>query len=191
VERAAARPGAPAAESRSGIQQFVVFRLGDNDFAVPIEQVQEILVFTPLARIPKVPGFIEGIINVRGKIIPVVNLCERLNLSGRPRDQETRIVVVEVAEQTVGMIVDMVTEVAKLPPKAIEPPPPLITTVSPRFVTGVGKEGGRILVILNLDRLLSPEEMAEIGAPGSSIPASGEAALTSPASPSDERRGEA
>ncbi len=153
-----------AVEEKSATNQFVVFTLGDNEFAVPIEQVQEILVLGRLTKVPKVPGVIEGVINVRGKIIPVVNLCRRFEIQGRPWDLETRIIVVEVADQTIGMIVDMVTEVAKIPLEAIELPPPLITIVSPKFLTGVGKLGSRILVILNLERVLSPEELLELGA---------------------------
>ena len=158
---AATRQSISAVEG--SMSQFVVFKLGENEFAVTIQQVQEILALGTLARVPKVPDFIEGIVNVRGKIIPVLNLARRLGLPGRSRDQDTRIIVVEVAEQTVGMIVDIVTEVIKFPASAVEPPPLLITTVSPKFVTGVGKLEKRILVILNLDRLLSPEEMAEMG----------------------------
>ena len=156
----ASRESAPVVAG--SVSQFVVFKLGDNEFAVTIQQVQEILALGTLARVPKVPDFIEGIVNVRGKIIPVLNLARRLGLPGRARDQDTRIIVAEVAQQTVGMIVDIVTEVIKFPASAIEPPPLLITTVSPKFVTGVGKLEKRILVILNLDRLLSPEEMAEM-----------------------------
>ena len=162
-------PLSPETRASSGapdeaLNQFVVFKLGGNEFAVAIEQVQEILVLGPVARVPKTPGFIEGIINVRGKIIPVLNLRKRLEIAGAARDQDARIIVAEVDEQTVGMIVDLVTEVVKFPVSAIEPPPPLITTVSPRFVMGVGKRDGRILVILNLDRILSPEEMSELSA---------------------------
>ena len=162
-------PLSPETRASSGapdeaLNQFVVFKLGGNEFAVAIEQVQEILVLGPVARVPKTPGFIEGIINVRGKIIPVLNLRKRLEIAGAARDQDARIIVAEVDEQTVGMIVDLVTEVVKLPVSGLEPPPPLITTVSPRFVTSVGKLDGRILVILNLDRILSPEEMSELSA---------------------------
>jgi len=162
-------PLSPETRASSGapdeaLNQFVVFKLGGNEFAVAIEQVQEILVLGPVARVPKTPGFIEGIINVRGKIIPVLNLRKRLEIAGAARDQDARIIVAEVDEQTVGMIVDLVTEVVKFPVSGLEPPPPLITTVSPRFVTSVGKLDGRILVILNLDRILSPEEMSELRA---------------------------
>ncbi len=182
MEHATSQTGTHAAAPTGAVGQFVVFRLGDNEFAVAIEQVQEILVLGPLARVPKTPRFIEGVINVRGKIIPVLNLSKRLEIPGRDRDQDTRIVVAEVAEQTVGMIVDMVTEVVKLPLSGIEPPPPLITTVSPRFVTGVGKLEGRIMVILNLDRLLSAEEMVELAAPTAPLAGSRDSGMPSPAS---------
>lgn len=162
MEEVASQAGAAAAELASGTNQFVVFRLGENEFAVAIDQVQEILVLGRVTIIPKVPEFIEGVINVRGRIVPVLNLCKRLGIPGRPWDAETRIIVVAVAEQIVGMIVDMVTEVVRIPHATIEPPPPLITTVSPTFLVGIGKLESRILVILNLDRVLNPEELLEL-----------------------------
>src|SRR5690242_7017678 len=124
MERGTSQLGGQASEPAGAVGQLVVFRLGDNEFAVAIEQVQEILALGPLARVPKTPAFVEGIINVRGRIIPVLNLSKRLGIPGRDRDGDTRIVVAEVAEQTVGLIVDMVTEVLKLPLSGIEPPPP-------------------------------------------------------------------
>jgi purine-binding chemotaxis protein CheW len=153
--------GDRAGDHRNAMSQFVVFKLGDNEFGVAIEQVQEILILGALARIPKAPAFIEGIVNVRGKILPVLNLCQRLEIPARAQNQEARIIVVESGEQTVGMIVDMVTEVVKFPSTGIEPPPPLITTVAAKFVTGVGTLDGRVLVILNLDRILSADELLE------------------------------
>src|SRR2546430_17660878 len=136
---------ASSAAPDDAVNQFVVFKLGGNEFAVAIEQVQEILVLGPIARVPKTPGFIEGIINVRGKIIPVLNLRKRLEIAGPARDQDARIIVAEEDAQTVGMIVDLVTEEEKFPVSAIEPPPTLITTVSPRFAMGVRRRYRRIL----------------------------------------------
>jgi purine-binding chemotaxis protein CheW len=154
--------GERAVDQQTAMRQFVVFKLGDNEFGVAIEQVQEILILGALARIPKAPAFIEGIVNVRGKILPVLNLCRRLEIPARAHNPEARIIVVESGDQTVGMIVDMVTEVVKFPSTGIEPPPPLITTVAAKFVTGVGKLDGRLLVILNLDRILSADELLEV-----------------------------
>ncbi|MDP2627267.1 MAG: chemotaxis protein CheW [Candidatus Rokubacteria bacterium] len=156
----------PAA-SPGGIGQYVVFTLGTSEFAAPIEAVQEILVFGRVTLVPNVPAFIEGVINVRGKVIPVINLARRFGMPGKPWGPETRTVVVEVGEQTVGMIVDSVTEVIKLPPSAIEPPPPLITLVASRFLLGVGKLGERIVVLLNLDRVLSADELLDLARAGS------------------------
>jgi len=164
MEHTSAPAASPAVDGKRDINQFVVFRLGDNEFAVGIEQVQEILVFSRPTRVPRLPGFIEGIINVRGKIVPVMNLCERFEIQGHAWDSETRIIVVEVAGQTIGLVLDMVTEVTRIPLAAIEPPPPLITTVASQFVTGVGKLGDRILVLLNLERVLSPGELLEVEA---------------------------
>jgi purine-binding chemotaxis protein CheW len=151
------------------IEQFVVFELGCNEFAVPIGQVQEILVFSPLTLVPRVPEFIEGVINVRGKIIPVLDLCRCFGIQGKPRDTETRIIVVEVKGQTAGMVVDVVTEVVKIAHDTIEPPPPLITTVAQKFLIGIGKIGSRVLVILNLDEVLNPEELLELGKTGATL----------------------
>ena len=165
MEHTSAPAASPAVDGKRDINQFVVFRLGDNEFAVSIEQVQEILIFSRPTRVPRLPRFIEGIINVRGKIVPVINLRERFEIPSRAQDSDTRIIVVEVAEQTIGMVVDMVTEVTRLPLAAIEPPPSLIATVSSTFVTGIGKLDGRILVLLDLERMLSPDELLAVGAP--------------------------
>jgi purine-binding chemotaxis protein CheW len=167
-------------DHQNAVSQFVVFKLGDNEFGVAIERVQEILILGPLARVPKAPAFVEGIVNVRGKILPVLNLCKRLGIATRGQNDDARIIVVESADQTVGMIVDMVTEVVKFPSAGIEPPPPLITTVAAKFVTGVvGKPNSRILVILNLDRILSSDELLEVAGTAGTMAEPREAASVS------------
>lgn len=154
--------GAHEGTNREGqTAQYVVFTLGGNEFSVAIEQVQEILVLGKLTVVPRVPRFIEGIVNVRGKIVPVINLCKQFGITGRAWGAETRIVVAEVDEQTVGMIVDLVSEVVRIPLAAIEAPPPMISIVATAYLRGIAKLGNRILVLLNLEKVLSPDELVE------------------------------
>lgn len=143
--------------------QLVVFRLGKEEFAVEILQVQEIILLAPITRVPKAPAFVEGVINLRGEIIAVVDLRKRFGLEAGKLGDEARIVVVNVGDNLVGMIVDQVTQPLSLPVSQIQPPPPLAGGVDAAYLKGVGEVDGRLIVILNLERSLSPQEMQAIG----------------------------
>lgn len=144
----------------NGEVQMVVFRLADEEYAVPITQVQEINRMTEVTRVPRTPEYVEGIINLRGRVIPVIDLKKRFGLASRERGAETRIVVVEVRGETVGMVVDAVTEVLHLDGSDIEPPPPAATSVDAAYIQGVGKVEDRLLILLDLDEVFVRKEMA-------------------------------
>lgn len=144
--------------------KLVIFKLADEEFGAPIHQVYEILRLVEITRVPRAPKFIEGVINLRGKVIPVLDLRRRFDLPMTVPPEQQRIMEVEVEGQIIGMIVDAVTEVISLPADAIEPPPPMIADIGGDYLTGVGKLPGRIIILLNFDKILSLQETRQIEA---------------------------
>ncbi|MCW2276693.1 chemotaxis protein CheW [Heliophilum fasciatum] len=146
----------------SGVIQLVVFGLGSEEYGVPITQVQEINRLTAPTKIPQAPSFVEGIINLRGKIIPVIDLKKRFQLPWADYSDSTRIIVINIAEHTVGIIVDAVTEVLRLPLQSVEHPPSMIGGISAEYLYGVGKIGERLLLLLEIDKILSKDEKSQL-----------------------------
>ena len=138
--------------------QLVSFKLGEEEFGVDILQVQEIIRMQNITRVPNAPHFVEGVINLRGKVIPVIDLRKRFDLGDHERDKNTRIVVVKIDDVVVGLIVDEVSEVLRIPADTVEPPPPIVAGIESDFIRGVGKLEGRLLILLDLNRILSKEE---------------------------------
>jgi purine-binding chemotaxis protein CheW len=139
--------------------QLVSFHVGGEEFGLDILRVQEIIRIQQLTRVPNSPEFVDGVINLRGKVIPVVALRKRFGLEEAAHDKQTRIVVVEVKGTILGFIVDSVSEVLRIPADTIEPPPRL-GKVEREYVSGVGKLDNRLLILLDVDRLL--EDSAEL-----------------------------
>lgn len=149
-------------KSRQEIQ-LVVFNIGDEEFGVEINQVREIVKLLPITRMPKSPEFIEGVVNLRGQIITVIDLSKRLDIPTAGKSDTTRIIVVEIGDTTVGMIVDSVTEVLRMSTSDIENTPALIQTqVHEKYLRGVGKMDDRLLILLDLNAVFSTEEMRHI-----------------------------
>lgn len=139
--------------------QLVVFTIGDEEFGVDISQVREIVRVAEITYLPKAPVFIEGVVNLRGQVLAVLDLSKRLGVASKERGENTRIIVVEVGENTVGMIVDSVLEVLRMSSESIEEVPSLVETEVPEhFIRGVGKLKDRLLVLLDLSRVLTFEE---------------------------------
>jgi len=136
--------------------QLVAFRLGREEYGLPINKVQEINRLTPVTKLPQAPSFMEGIINLRGRIIPIIDLRKRFGLEAENKD-ETRIIIVDINSQIVGIIVDAVTEVMRLPATSIEPPPPSFI-LDAEYIDGVGKLADRLLILLNIDKVLTSQE---------------------------------
>jgi len=143
--------------------QLVVFSLGREEFAVEVTQVREIMRMEEITRMPKSPHFVEGIINLRGQIIAVVELAKRLNLEIGEKSSDTRIIVVEAEDIKVGMIVDAVSEVLRVSADAVEPSPTLAIDVSAAYLQGVVKQDNRLIILLDLTKVLSLQEMAGLG----------------------------
>jgi purine-binding chemotaxis protein CheW len=133
-------------------RQLVAFTLGDEEYGIPNTLVQEIIRFTPPRPIPGSSVHVEGVINLRGRIIPVVDLKRRFGISSEAED--TKIVIVELAERTVGVIVDEVKEVITIDAETIEPAPSGVASASTEYIDSVAKLDGRLLVILELSQLL-------------------------------------
>ena len=146
--------------------QLVVFMLKQGDmvceYGVPITQVQEIITMTRPTQLPQAPDFVEGIINLRGKIIPIIDLKKRFHMGTSDITNDTRSVVVEVEGQTVGIIVDEVSEVLRLANSDIEPAPAIIGGITAEYLTGVGKIEGRLLILLDMNKILTDQEKADL-----------------------------
>lgn len=144
-------------------KQLVVFKLGDEEFGVDILQVREIEKLDQgITRVPKSPPFVEGVINLRGEIIPIVDLRKRFGLVVREIGFDSRVVIVEVKGNQVGMTVDSVVEVLRLKVSAIEPAPSITKGVDAYFLSGVANINNRLIILLNLERALSDEEATEL-----------------------------
>ncbi|MPM80801.1 Chemotaxis protein CheW [bioreactor metagenome] len=137
--------------------QLVVFRLATEEYGLPITKVQEINRLMPITKLPQTPNFMEGIINLRGRIIPVIDLRKRFELAVEDYTDDTRIIVVDFNGQTVGVIVDAVTEVVRLTSGNIEPPPNN-SVLDARYIQGVGKMDNRLLILLDVDQIFTSQE---------------------------------
>lgn len=139
-------------------EQLVVFRLRRELYGVPIAAVREIIRWQQVTSIPTAPHFVEGVINLRGTVIPVIDLAKRFSLEGAAATSETRIVVVEMGQHLVGIVVDGVSEVLRITSDEIEPPTSISGSVSIDFLRGVGKSDDRLIVLLDLDKVLTSDE---------------------------------
>lgn len=144
--------------------QLVVFDLNQNEFAVPIEQVWRVepLAELTMTEVPRAPAFLEGVINLRGQVVPVLDLKKRFGLPATAWPPKARILVVDMASQRVGLMVDAVTDILWFPRGQIEPPPPMVSQVSGTFVQGVGDREGRLLTILDLQQVLDLSERQQL-----------------------------
>ncbi len=147
-----------------GIIQLVTFSLGTEEFSIDILKVQEIIRPMDITRVPGAPEFIEGVINLRGRVIPVMDLRRRLGMQAQEETRDTRIVVVEVGGKTVGLKVDSVSEVLRLSTDRIEPPPSFDNVQNTDCIRGVGKLEDRLIILLDVEKVLSPEERSTLDA---------------------------
>lgn len=142
--------------------QLVTFGVGSEEFAVDILRVQEINRMMELTRIPQSPPDVEGVINLRGRIIPVVDLRKRFGLEPSTQDEQCRIVVIEVHEKTIGFLVDCVHEVLRIDRSIVEPAPSIVSSIDSEYIAGVGKLEDRLLILLDLERLFGASTVREM-----------------------------
>jgi len=142
--------------------QLVGFKLNNEEFCVDILLVQEIIRMLKITEIPNTPEFVKGVVNLRGRIIPVIDLKKRLNMEVKEYDDFTRIIVVELNNKTIWFIVDEVSEVLRIESKITEPPPDMVSGIDADYITAVGKLEDRLLILLGLAKILSFKEQAEL-----------------------------
>ena len=135
--------------------QLVVFDLASEYYGVDIGDVREIIRMQTVTRVPGAPPYVEGIINLRGQVIPVVDLRKRLELAVGEQTNESRIVWVTISGQDVGVIVDAVTEVLRIPLSAIEPPSSMVSSVDSDYLRGIAKLDSRLIILLDLNKVLA------------------------------------
>ena len=135
--------------------ELVGFVLGDEEYAIEITKVQDINRMVEITRVPKTPDFVKGVMNLRGKVLPVIHLRKRFNLPEKSFDRNSRIIVVEVAGSIMGFIVDSITEVIRIPSGAIEQVPDLVSGIDSEYIMGVGKLQSRLLILIDLGKVLS------------------------------------
>ena len=139
-------------------RQLVVFELGTEFFGVGIDAVESIVKMQEITRMPQAPDFVEGVTNLRGVVLPVIDLRKRLTINTTEETKETRIVVINMNEMKVGMIVDGVSEVLTVSDDIIEPPPSMFSTVDTQYITGIARLEGRLIILLDLGEVLSVKE---------------------------------
>jgi purine-binding chemotaxis protein CheW len=157
--KVAGRTEIPSQGARVELLQLVGFRVGGEEYGLDILRVQEIIRLQQLTRVPNAPNSIEGVMNLRGKIIPVIALRKRFGLEPVSADKQTRIVVLEIRGIVLGFIVDSVSEVLRIPADTVEPAPLLGKTIQD-YVCGVGKLNERLLILLDVDRLIRGDDLA-------------------------------
>jgi purine-binding chemotaxis protein CheW len=143
--------------------QVACFRLGDDLYAVDIMRIREIIRPQKLTLLPRTPAFVEGIINLRGAVIPVIDMRRRFGLPPRPIIHTSRLLIVTIAEQLIGLVVDDVTEVLTVPVRDIKPPPKVAGGVGAEYLIGVCLAKDSLIILLNLDRILTDSEADELG----------------------------
>lgn len=144
--------------------QLVRFNIGEEVFGVDILKVQEINRMAEITRVPNAPDYVEGVINLRGKVIPIIDLRARLGMEQKEFDKETRIIVVELEDKVIGFIVDSVNEVLRINKSITEPPPPMVAGIDSEFITAIAKLSERLIILLDLEKILTKEQKEELAA---------------------------
>ncbi len=136
------------------VGQYVVFKIENEDLALDVSKVKEIINPIEIARVPNVPDFVEGLINMRGSVHAVVNLRKRFHVEGKKFDDHTKIILINRQEQLVGIVVDAVTEIIKVEEGEIDKVPDVISKVDAEMIQGVIKKGKRMVILLDIDRII-------------------------------------
>ncbi|MDA0799632.1 MAG: chemotaxis protein CheW [Chloroflexi bacterium] len=135
--------------------QIVIFDLAGETYGADIQAVQAIVRMQQITRIPQAPPAVEGVINLRGKVNPVMDLRKRFGLNATEETKDSRIVIVNIGDQDVGLIVDAVAEVTRIPLDSIEPPSDVVSTVETDYISGIAKFEDRMIILLDLDKVLA------------------------------------
>lgn len=144
--------------------QLVTFKIAEEEFGVDILRVQEIIRIMPITKVPNSPEFVEGVINLRGKVIPVIDMRRRFGLAACAHDSQTRIMVMDLQGQIVGFVVDAVCEVLRIKASIVVPPPAVVAGIGSEYMRGVGKLEDRLLILLDLDKLINDTDLGTLSA---------------------------
>jgi purine-binding chemotaxis protein CheW len=142
--------------------QLVIFELGSENYGVDIAAVEGIIKMQEITRLPHAPSFVEGITNLRGAVVPVVDLRKRFGLTAQEATRDTRIVVANIGATKVGLVVDAVTQVIRVAEDKIEPPPQMSVTINSAFIKNIAKLDQQLVILLDLARVLSTEEKDQL-----------------------------
>ncbi|MBA7622353.1 Chemotaxis protein CheW [subsurface metagenome] len=155
-----------AVETITETGQYLTFKLGEEVFAAEVGQVREILDMSDITKVPKMPDFMKGVINMRGNVVPIVDMCMKFGMPVYEKTVNTCIIVIDVTfngeEAVLGMLADAVEEVIDLPPEQIEPAPRIGMHLSMDFIKGIGKHEEHFIIILNIDKVFSSSELSEV-----------------------------
>lgn len=151
------------AETLTDTNQYLTFTLGEEDFALDISKVREVLDYTTITKVPRMPAFLRGVINLRGNVVPVIDLRYKLGMGSVKQSVDSCIVIVEIMiddEITyMGALADSVKEVINLDPSQVSPPPKLGIRINNEFIKGMGRQDEKFLMILDIDRILTTDEL--------------------------------
>lgn len=151
--------------------KFLTFFLADEEYGLEILKVREIIGLLPITRVPRTPAFIRGVVNLRGKVIAVVDLRLRLGMERAEQSHRSCIVVVQAAGMEFGVVVDRVSEVTQIASEQIEETPALCADIDDHYLLGIAKSGGQIKLLLDIDRVLTREDLQQVRAAGSGVTA--------------------
>ncbi len=144
------------------MRQLISFTVGAEEYGLELLRVKEVIRMRQITWLPKAPPCVKGIINLRGDVIPIVDLRERFGLQQEQQTASTRVIVVEVGGKPVGMVVDSASQVVRVPADQFDPTPAVMGERSRDFITAVGKTGDRLIIMIDVDRILDSEEMSQI-----------------------------
>ncbi len=153
----------PSIKASDVVLQLVTFRLLEEEFGLPILDVREIIRMTEITPVPNSPAFVEGVINLRGQIIPVVDLRKRFNLNANDLDDNSRIIVVEIVGNILGLVVDSVAEVLRIPVDAISPPPAIVANgIGSEYIRGITNQDDQMLILIDLKKVFNLQELSSL-----------------------------
>jgi purine-binding chemotaxis protein CheW len=150
------------AERAEDEKQHVTFIIGEETYGVEVLKVQEIIGMTQITHVPNTMSFMKGVINLRGSVVPVVDMRLKFSMPEREYDSFTVIIIVEVKERMIGMIVDSVSDVVSIPVRSIQDTPHFSSKIETDFIMGIGQVDERLVIILDVDRILTTDELGEI-----------------------------
>ena len=144
------------------MQQFIKFKVGDETFGIKITEIFQIIKPQEVFKVPNTPAFVEGLLNLRGKVLTVFNLRKRFNMPEKENDENTKIIIVNMNGMLLGFTVDSVTEIVRVPDEEIESTPPVLQNFDRRFLSGVAKLDDKLILLLDFEKVLTPDEERQV-----------------------------